>query len=169
MEIYGRAASEETIIIDVSLLPVRNQNGAIAFLLPEGRNITEKKRAEAEIARKNEELQRLVDRIRQLDQVESDFFANVSHELRTPLTLILGPTEAILADGENLTDLQRRGLAVIHRSAVTLLKHVNDLLDVAKLDAGRQTMTTRASTSRATCGPWPPTSRRWRRSGRSPT
>jgi signal transduction histidine kinase len=101
--------------------------------------VTEKKRAEAEIARKNEGLQQLLETIRKLDQVKSDFFANVSHELRTPLALILGPAESILATGDNLTELQRRDLAVIHRNAVTLLKHVNDLLDVAKLDAGKYT------------------------------
>jgi PAS domain S-box-containing protein len=136
IEIYGQAAGEETIIIDFSMLPVKDQNGKVVFLLPEGRNITEKKRAEAEIARKNEELQRLLDKIRQLDQLKSDFFANVSHELRTPLALILGPAESILATGD-LTELQRRDLAVIQRNAATLLKHVNDLLDVAKLDAGK--------------------------------
>jgi signal transduction histidine kinase len=54
--------------------------------------------------------------------------------------LILGPAESILATGGNLTELQRRDLAVIHRNATTLLKHVNDLLDLAKLDAGKMTV-----------------------------
>ena len=135
--VYGRAAGEETIVIDFSLLPVRDQDGIIVFLLAEGRNITEKKRAEAEIARKNEELQNLLDKLRQADRLKSDFFANISHELRTPLALILGPAEAILSAGDNLTALQRRDLNVIHRNAATLLNHVNDLLDLAKLDAGK--------------------------------
>lgn len=56
-KVYSRLAPEETICVDFSLLPIRNHGGEIVFLLPEGRNITEKKRAEAEIARKNEELQ----------------------------------------------------------------------------------------------------------------
>lgn len=139
-EIYGQAAGEETIIIDFSLLPIKDQNGKIVFLLAEGRNITEMKQAEAEIARKNEELQKLLDKIRHLDELKSDFLANISHELRTPLALILGPTESILATGANLTELQRRDLGVIHRNAATLLKHVNDLLDLAKLDAGKMTV-----------------------------
>lgn len=137
VEIYGKAAGDESIIIDYSLLPIWDRNGNIVFLLAEGRNITDKKRAEAEIARKNEELQQLLDRIRQLDNAKSDFFANVSHELRTPLTLILGPTESLLATGTNLTELQRRDLEVVQRNALTLLRHVNSLLDLAKVDAGK--------------------------------
>jgi PAS domain S-box-containing protein len=137
VEVYGRAAGEETIVIDFSLLPVKDQGGSIVFLLAEGRNITEKKRAEAEIARKTEELQSLLDKVRQLDQLKSDFFANISHELRTPLALILGPAEAILSGADNLNELQRRDLNVIQRNAATLLHHVNDLLDLAKLDAGK--------------------------------
>jgi signal transduction histidine kinase len=110
------------------------------FLLPKGCNITEKKRAKAEIARKNEELQQLLDSIWQLDQLKSDFFANVSHELRTPPVLILSSAESMLVTGDNLTELQRRDLAVIQRNAAILLKHVNHLLDVAKLDAGKMTV-----------------------------
>ena len=140
IEIYGRSAGEETIVIDFSLMPVRDQLGRIVFLLAEGRNITEKKAAEAELARKHKELERLLDQVRQLDQLKSDLFANVSHELRTPLALILGPAESMLAAGANLSEVQRRNLGVIRHNAATLLKHVNDLLDLSKLDAARMTM-----------------------------
>ena len=140
LEVYGKSSGEETIIVDFSIKPVRDHAGNIVFLLAEGRNITEKKAAEAEIARKNEELQKLLEQIRHLDQLKSDLFANVSHELRTPLALILGPAESVLASGANLTDVQRRDLGVIRHNATTLLKHVNDLLDLAKLDAGKMTM-----------------------------
>ena len=139
MEIYGQASGEETIIIDYSLQPIRDHSGEIVFLLAEGRNITDKKRAEAEIALKNEELQQLLDKLKRLDDAKNDFFANVSHELRTPLTLILGPTEALARAG-NLSEQQRHDIAVVHRNAAVLLKHVNDLLDLAKLDAGRMSL-----------------------------
>ena len=140
VEIYGQGDGEETIIVDYSLLPIRDRDGNIVFLLPEGRNITDKKRFENEIARKNEELQRLLDRIRELDSAKSTFFANISHELRTPLTLILGPAEAMLEQGKNLTGEQRRSIEVIHRNASMLLKQVNSLLDLAKVDAGKMVL-----------------------------
>src|SRR6202034_1511794 len=58
----------------------------------------------------------------------------------TPLALILGPVESMLADGANLTEVQQRDLGVIRHNAATLLKHVNDLLDLSKLDAAGMTM-----------------------------
>lgn len=83
----------------------------------------------------NQELARLYERTKELDAIKTRFFANISHELRTPLTLILGPTEALLKQGQ-LNPESRRQLLVIERNARTLLHHVNDLLDVAKLESG---------------------------------
>ena len=64
------------------------------------------------------------------------FLANVSHELRTPLTLILGPIRRILGTDARREDL-RADLETVARNAEALQKHVNDLLEVARLDAGR--------------------------------
>jgi signal transduction histidine kinase len=60
------------------------RRGRVAFLLPEGRNITEKIASSAELSRKNGELQNALERSRS-DGYKTRFFANVSHELRTPL------------------------------------------------------------------------------------
>jgi signal transduction histidine kinase len=87
----------------------------------------------------NEELARLNEKARELDQLKSTFFANVSHELRTPLTLILGPVDRQL-ERRDIDELMRRDLQVVQRNARLLLKHVNDLLDIARLDAGRMRM-----------------------------
>src|SRR5262247_4713133 len=77
-------------------------------------------------------------RLAELDHMKSVFLANVSHELRTSLALILGPTEKWLSSGD-LTEEQHRDLDVVMRNARSLLKTVNDLLDVSKLEAGKLT------------------------------
>jgi signal transduction histidine kinase len=77
-------------------------------------------------------------KLAELDRMKSTLLANVSHELRTPLALILGPTEKWLARGP-LTDEQRRDLEVVTNNARSLLKTVNDLLDVSRLEAGKLT------------------------------
>jgi PAS domain S-box-containing protein len=133
-EVYGRAGGRETIIIDFSMIPVRDASGRVVYIVPEGRDITEKKAYEREIALKNAELQTLLGRIRELDEIRTQFFANVSHELRTPLTLILGPAERLKLPGTE--EAERIEIAeMIGRNARMLLKHVNDLLDISKLEA----------------------------------
>src|SRR5262245_26794916 len=77
-------------------------------------------------------------RLAELDHVKSIFLANISHELRTPLALILGPTEKWISSGQ-LNEEQHRDLDVVMRNARSLLKTVNDLLDVSKLEAGKLT------------------------------
>jgi signal transduction histidine kinase len=92
--------------------------------------------ANEELERREGELQRLNTRLREVDEVKTQFFANVSHELRTPLTLLLLPLDRLLAS-PGLDPGQRNLLEGARRNARTLLKHVNDLLDVAKLEAGK--------------------------------
>lgn len=71
-------------------------------------------------------------------QMKSDFVANVSHELRTPLNGILGFAEIILEDAK---DAQIREFALnIHQSGQHLLSVVNDMLDIAKIEAGHMTL-----------------------------
>lgn len=140
VEIFGEAGGKKTIVIDFSIIPVRDAGGKVVFLVPEGRNITEKKAAEAEISRKNEELQKLLDRVSELDALKTRFFANISHELRTPLALILGPAEKWLARGAGVSAELGRDLEIVRRNAAMVLKHVNDLLDLSKLEAGKMTV-----------------------------
>ncbi|MGH2435150.1 MAG: two-component system sensor histidine kinase StyS [Pseudomonas sp.] len=136
LEVYGEGSGEQTIVVDYSLTPLRDNHGEVAFLLAEGRNITSKKKYEQEIARKNAELEKLVEQIRMLDEQKNRFFSNLSHELRTPLSLILGPVDEMLVSSE-FSEHQHTNLASIRRNAVTLLRHVNELLDLAKIDAGK--------------------------------
>jgi len=87
-------------------------------------------------ARAYEEQKRRAEALAELDRAKTAFFSNVSHEFRTPLTLILGPSEDAL--GAGLADASaRHRIEVIHRNALRLLKLVNSLLDVSRIEAGR--------------------------------
>ena len=101
--LYASPDGSVTIIIDASVMPVKDDHGKVVFLACEGRDITEKKAQEREIAQKNIELQGLLERIRELDEIKTQFFANVSHELRTPLALILGPARRLIDDAGTMS------------------------------------------------------------------
>src|SRR5262249_36338798 len=76
--------------------------------------------------------------LERLDEEKSRFTANVHHELRTPLTLMLAPLEAMLGgDFGPLAELPRGYLATMHANGLRLLKLINNLLDLAKIESGR--------------------------------
>ena len=73
----------------------------------------------------------------ELDQVKSRFFANISHELRTPLTLLIAPVESLLHRFSRSFDQDTKALLVTMQSnGMRLLKLINDLLDLVRLESG---------------------------------
>ena len=81
---------------------------------------------------------RRAESLAELDRARTAFFADVGHELRTPLTLLLGPVGDVLADGSApLTGAARDQLALALRNGQRLQRLVDDLMDVASLEAGR--------------------------------
>jgi len=139
-EVYGDLHGSKTIAIDFSLTPILDDSGHVAFLLPEGRNITEKIANSAELTRKNGELQVALEKLKEIDGFKTKFFANVSHELRTPLTLILGPVDQLIHETTARTERERARLTAIKRNAQSLLQQVNNLLDLARIDSDRMPM-----------------------------
>jgi PAS domain S-box-containing protein len=87
----------------------------------------------------NEQLTILYQRTRELDELKSQFFANISHELRTPLTLIMSPL-AHRQQRPELSAADRRENEMMLRASRQLYRHINDLLDAAKLESGRMPM-----------------------------
>jgi adenylate cyclase len=74
------------------------------------------------------------ERLLELDKQKTEFFQNISHEFRTPITLIQGPLESAVSAGEGLSHEQS---AIALRNSRRLLRLVNQLLDLQRLDAGR--------------------------------
>lgn len=79
-----------------------------------------------------------VEEMREADKMKSKFLANMSHELRTPLNSIIGFSRVILKgiDGP-VTDIQQQDLTAIYNSGQHLLRLINDLLDLSKIEAGK--------------------------------
>lgn len=95
----------------------------------------------------NQELDVRVDQLAQANlklyegnRLKSDFLANMSHELRTPLNSIIGFSD-VLQDISSLTEKQKRYAQNIQRSGKLLLEMINDILDLAKVEAGKMKVT----------------------------
>jgi signal transduction histidine kinase len=117
----------------LSALVLARLGGMIRFL--DGLHERERAaRAEAESAHRR--LAEQNEQLRESDRLKDEFVALISHDLRTPLTSIMGYLELTLADGD-LTEDQRGYLEIVDRNADRLLRLVNDLLFVARLEAGQ--------------------------------
>ncbi|MBV9500570.1 MAG: response regulator [Acidobacteriaceae bacterium] len=97
-------------------------------------------RLEAQVAQRTRELQIAKNAAEEANRAKSVFLANMSHELRTPLNAILGFSNLLRENG--VSESQRRDLNVINRSGEHLLSLINDVLDMAKIDAGRTVIET---------------------------
>jgi two-component system sensor histidine kinase/response regulator len=93
---------------------------------------------ERQVARRTEELRAALERAQLADRRKSNFLASVSHELRTPLNAIIGFSTVLLDDLDGpLTPPQREDVYSINRNGRFLLHLINELLDLAKIEAGR--------------------------------
>ena len=91
-----------------------------------------------ELEETTQKLQESNAKLKTLDELKTQFFANVNHELRTPLTLMLAPLRAVL-DGTmgKLSASQREAFETMQRNGYKLLKLINNLLDLNKLEEGK--------------------------------
>lgn len=96
----------------------------------------EKARAYAEIEKQAGREREAAERLREVDRLKSQFLANMSHELRTPLNSIIGYSEVLLdgVDGE-LPEEAMEDVQAIHESGKHLLTLINEILDLAKIEA----------------------------------
>jgi PAS domain S-box-containing protein len=124
--------------VSLSLSPILDAAGNAIGASGIARDITEQKRAEAELARLLEREREQNAELRTLDKLKDEFIALVSHELRTPLTSIRGYLELVTEGGAGeLSAEQEHFLGVAARNADRLQNLVGDLLFIAQIEAGR--------------------------------
>ena len=94
-----------------------------------------------ELDKKKKEIEENHGKLKALDEIKSRFFANISHELRTPLTLLLAPLESLMTQSRNpatgMPPQTRELLVTMQANGMRLLKLINDLLDLVRLESGR--------------------------------
>ncbi len=112
--------------IEACLIFRRGRPYAIQGIL---RDITERKQAEEELKRHNEEL-------KELDRMKDSFLSSVSHELRTPLTSIRSFSEILLTYDQEDPATRKEFLQIINAETERLTRLINDVLDLSRIEAG---------------------------------
>ncbi|MCP4545730.1 MAG: PAS domain S-box protein [bacterium] len=131
----------------INKVPMRNTQGEVIGILGTFDNITEQKEAEEMIqrhtvileetvSRRTAELAEAKDAAESANRAKSAFLANMSHEIRTPMTAVLGYTD-ILLDGYISAARRLSAIHSIRTSGEHLLKVINDILDLSKIEAGK--------------------------------
>lgn len=119
--------------------------GQAVYFQGSGRDVTAQRLAEERLQEINRQLQlttvhanAMADAAERANKAKSEFLANMSHELRTPLNAILALSEALLEEVRGpLNERQKHSLENIENSGRHLLELINDVLDLAKVEAGR--------------------------------
>lgn len=127
-----------------TLTPLHDEQGCPYRIIGTTFNITKRKQTEEELARQNIALETAIQAAEQASQVKGEFLTNMSHELRTPLNAILGFAQlmqrSLKYDPDRFQQDSAKHLQVIQTSGDHLLSLINDVLDMARIEAGQMSL-----------------------------
>ena len=136
---YRKDGSEFVLAWNIS--PIRDESGEVTHFIGFQRDATERNRAAAALQQAKEEAERA-------NRAKSEFLSRMSHELRTPLHAILGFAQLLEMEGQSAEDAESVGH--ILRAGNHLLGLINEVLDIARVEAGKLALTPEPVNVRAT-------------------
>ncbi len=132
------AGGLKTLWFELELHRMPGGDGKLPILQGVARNVTESRELQRQLAKEKSQLEDANKRLKEVNRLKNEFVASVSHELRTPMNSIIGYTDCLLdgLDGPLAPD-QVRSLTRVKNNSAQLLNLLNDILDLAKIEAGK--------------------------------
>ena len=137
-EVKNRAKDGHEYWMNTTIVPFLGGDGKPKQFISIRSDITDRVRAETELAERTEQLAKARDEAIQASKIKSQFLANMSHELRTPLNAIIGYSEMLLEEAQELGEpVFTEDLNKIKKAGSHLLALIDDILDISKIEAGK--------------------------------
>ena len=137
-EVKNRAKDGSEYWMNTTIVPYLNEDGSPHHFISIRTDITDRVKAESELAKRTEQLATAHDEAIRANLVKSQFLANMSHELRTPLNAIIGYSEMLKEEADEIGEtVFSDDLGKISSAGNHLLALINDILDISKIEAGK--------------------------------
>jgi PAS domain S-box-containing protein len=136
-ELTARARDGRETFVSYNATTFHDAAGTLKGVFAAARDITEGKRLDRVLQEKNTELESAKSAAEKANLAKSDFLSSMSHELRTPLNAVLGFAQVLESGTPPPTPSQKRSLDQILKAGWYLLELINEILDLARIEAGR--------------------------------
>jgi PAS domain S-box-containing protein len=139
-ELTARARDGKETVVSYNASTFYDRDRKLQGVFAAARDVTERKRLDQVLQEKNIELESAKSVAEKANLAKSDFLSGMSHELRSPLNAILGFAQLMDSDSPPPPPSQKENIAQILQAGWHLLKLINEILDLAKIESGKVSM-----------------------------
>jgi PAS domain S-box-containing protein len=136
-ELTARARDGKLTVVSYNATTFHDRDRSLQGVFAAARDVTESKRLDQVLQERNDELQNAKVLAEKANLSKSDFLSSMSHELRSPLNAILGFAQLMESDSPEPAPSQKESIAQIQQAGWHLLKLINEILDLAKIESGK--------------------------------
>ncbi|KPA18111.1 multi-sensor hybrid histidine kinase [Candidatus Magnetomorum sp. HK-1] len=131
----NKNGKELNVELSFTAVNIRNNLSAIIIV----RDVTQKNQTMSELKKANKRAIQMAEKAEKANKAKSDFLTTMSHEIRTPMNSVIGLTYLLI--DTSLNDEQRQYVIAIKNSSESLLTIINDIIELAKIESGKLTLT----------------------------